>query len=274
MLFNWLIDGDGTGDRELDTRLALRIWDYDATRARARKKKEYGEYDLPSQNLGYNILLKLGELTIAAPEEARRSVWEPVLTHGPAAHYALQHFIRGLFLRLGKGDDPVAFERVWRATAEYGIAADWSQPGLWFYGESLICDLLGFGNEDALSRLNPGAALRMKDVYERWAVTHLSRDEECVTRFCNFLTTSFGAPLRLDGLRWLATMQREPSGRWYREGTGDALAELVATALISDAQALTQDAQTRQALVEIAAALAAKNIPTALALQERIRQLR
>lgn len=276
VLFNWLIEGNGTGDRGLDTRLALRIWDYDATRAKARAKKEYGEYDLPSQSLGYNILLKLGALSIAAPAGEERDVWEPVLAHGPAAHYALQHFVRGLFLRLGKGDDAVAFERVWRATAEYGLAADWSQRGLWFYGERLICDLLGFGHEDALSRLRPGAALRMKDLYERWAVAPLGRDEECVTRFCHFLTTKFGAPLRLDGLRWLAVMLkvREPSRRWYRDNTGNALVELAAVALSSDAQALSQHAQARQALVEIAAALAAMNIPTALALQERIRQLR
>lgn len=276
VLFNWLIEGSGTGDRDLDTRLALRIWDYDVTRAKARGRKKHGEYDLPSQNLGYGILLKLAALSIAAPAGEKHAVWEFVLSHGPAAHYALQHFIRGLFLRLGKGEDPVAFERVWRATAEYGLAADWSQLGLWFYGERLICDLLGFGNEDALSRLNPGAALRMKDVYERWAATHLARDEECVTRFCRFLTTNFGAPLRLDGLRWLEAMlkEREPSGRWYRDGTDDALVELVAAALSSDAQALSQDAQARQAVVEIAAALVAMNSPTALALQERIKQLR
>ena len=276
VLFNWLIDGGGTGDHCLDIGLALRIWDYDATRARKREKNKYGEYDLPSQNFGYDILLKLGALTIAAPEGKEREVWEPVLCHGPAAHYALQHFIRGFFLRLGKGDDPVAFERVWRATAEYGLAVDWSQPGLWFYGERLICDLLGFGKEDALARLNPGAALRMKDVYERWAAAHLASDEECVTRFCHFLTTSFGNPLRLDGLRWLAAMlkERKPSGHWYREKTGDALLELVATALISDAQALSQDVQARQALVEISAALAAKRIPSALTLHERIKLLR
>ncbi|WP_244217987.1 hypothetical protein [Paraburkholderia caledonica] len=275
VLFNWLIEGGGTGDRDLDTGLALRIWDYDAKRAKAREKK-HGEYDLPSQNLGYDILLKLGALSIAAPAGEERAVWEPVLAHGPAAHHALQHFIRGLFLRLRKGDDPVAFERVWRATAEYGLTADWSQSGLWFYGERLICDLLGFGNEDALSRLYPGAALRMKDLYNRWAAAHLARDEGCVTRFCHFLTTKFGAPLRLDGLRWLAAMlkEREPSSRWYREGTGDALVALVAAALSSDAQALSQHPQARQALVEIAAALAAMNVPTALALQERIQQLR
>ena len=58
--------------------------------------------------------------------------------------------------------------------------------------------------------------------------------------------------------------EREPSSRWYRKGTGDALVELVAAALSSDAQALSQHAQARQALVEIAAALAAMNIPRVL----------
>jgi ABC-type oligopeptide transport system ATPase subunit len=276
ILFNWLIEGSGTGNRDLDTRLTLRIWDYEARRAKAYEKNEFGEYDLPSQNLGYDTLLKLGALSIAAPSGEARAVWEPVLAHGPAAHYALQHFIGGLFLRLAKGDDPTAFEHVWRTTAEYGLSANWSQPGLWFRGERLICDLLGFGNEDALSRLNPGAALRMKDIYERWAAVHLAREEECVTRFAHFLTTKFGTPLRLDGIRWLAAMLKgyQPSRRWDRKGTGDALVELVAAALSFDAQALSQQAQARQGLVEIAAALAAMNIPVALALQERIKQLR
>ncbi|AZC70582.1 hypothetical protein [Pseudomonas chlororaphis] len=275
VLFKWLIEGSGTGDRDIDTRLALRIWDYDTTRAKARAKK-HGEYDLPSQDLGYNILQKLAALAIAAPAGEDRAVWEPVLVHGPAAHFALQHFIRSLFLRLGKGDDPVAFERIWRATVEYGLSADWSQPGLWYYGERLICSLLGFGNDESLSQLHPGAALRMKDLYKRWAATHLARNDDCVTRFCHFLATKFGAPLRLDGICWLAAMlkESEPSSRWYREGTSDALVELVVAALGSDAHALSQYAQARQALIEIAAVLATMNIPLALTLQERIKQLR
>ena len=56
--------------------------------------------------------------------------------------------------------------------------------------------------------------------------------------------------------------------------TGDALVELVVAALSSDAQGLSQNTLAWQALVEIAAPLAAKNMPTALALQERIKQLR
>lgn len=276
VLFHWLINGPGTGDWAEDAKLVSRLWAYDAERARERAKEDNGEYDLPSQSLGNDLLLKLAELSLAALEAEARAIWEPVLAHGPEAHYALQHFIHGLFLRLSKGDDPGAFERVWRATAEYGLAANWEKRRLWYYGERLLCDLLGFGNEDALLRLAPGAALRMRDVYERWAELHLGRDEECVTRFCYFLTKNFGAPLRLYGLRWIAAMLKAPnsSSRWYRGGTDDALIEFVNTSLNQNAQDLAKDCQARQALVEIAAALAARNIPTALALQERIKLLR
>ena len=274
--FHWLINGPGTGDWAEDAKLVARLWAYEAARAKERAKEDNGEYDLPSQNLGYDLLLKLAELSLAAPEAEARALWESVLAHGPEAHYALQHFIRGLFLRLPKGDDPGAFERIWRATAEYGLAANWGKRRLWYYGERLLCDLLGFNNEDALLRLAPGAALRMRDVYESWTELHLGRDEECVTRFCYFLTTEFGTSLRLDGLRWIAAMLKadSSSSRWHRDGTGDALIELVNTSLNQDAKALVSESQPRQALVEIAAALAARNIPTALALQDRIRLLR
>lgn len=276
LLFHWLINGSGTGDWAEDAKLIGRLWAYEAERARERAEEDNGEYGLPSQNFGYDLLLKLGELTLAAPEAEARALWEPVLVHGPEAHYALQHFISGLFLRLSKGDNPDAFERVWRETAEYGLAANWEKGRLWFYGERLIGDLLGFGSEVALRKLEPSAALRMRDVYERWAQLHLGRDEECVTRFSYFLTTEFGASLRLDGLRWIAAMlkMRKPSDYWYRDGTGDALVELLNASLNQNAQALASDGQARQALVEISAALAARNIPIALSLQERIKLLR
>jgi len=276
ILFHWLINGSGTGNWAEDTKLVGRLWAYEAERAKERAKEDNGEYDLPSQNLGYELLQKLAELSLAAPETSSRELWEPVLAHGPEAHYALQHFISCLFLRLSKGSDPSAFERVWRATAEYGLAANWDRGRLWFRGTRLICDVLGFGNENALQRLASGAALRMRDVYERWAELHLGRDEECVTRFCYFLTTKFGASLRVDGLRWISTMlkTRTPSGYWYRDGTGEALIELVNTSLNQDTKILASNSHARQALVDIAAALATRNVATALALQERIRLLR
>jgi hypothetical protein len=274
-LFHWLVRGTGTGDGNLDTRLVARLWAYEAERAKEHAREDDGEYDLPS-NFGDDVLLKLAELSIATHEAEARALWEPVLAHGSEAHYALHHFIDGLFLRLSKGDDPEAFERVWKAMVEYGLAANWGKGRFWFYGERLLCELLGFGHADALQRLASGALLRMRDLYERWAQLHMGRDEDCVRRFCYFLAADFGAPLRLDGLRWIAAMLKaqNSSSRWYRDNTGDALIELLNTSLNWNAPALVKDHEARQALVEIAAALVAKNVPTALALQERIKLLR
>lgn len=56
-------------------------------------------------------------------------------------------------------------------------------------------------------------------------------------------------------------------------GANEALVDAVATAL-GDAQTLSRDASPQQALVEIAAALAAMNVPPALALQKRMKQPR
>ena len=72
---------------------------------------------------------------------------------------------------------------------------------------------------------------------------------------------------------WVGAMLKADT-HWYRDNTGDAIADLVATSLSSDVQALSKDTEGRQALVEIAAALVAKNVHTALALQERIKLLR
>ena len=275
VLFYWLVRGTGTGDGNVDARLVARLWTYEAERAKQRARDDDGEYDLPS-HFGYDVLLKLGELSIVTSEPEGRTLWESVLALGPEAHHALHHFIDGLFLRLSKGEDPEAFERVWRPMVEYGLAANWGKGRFWFYGERLICDLLGFGHADTLQRLRSGALLRMRDVYERWAQLHMGRDEGCVTRFCFFLAAEFGVPLRLDGLRWIAAVLKaqDPLSRWYRDNTGDAIIELLNTSLNQNAHALIKDHEARQALVDIAATLVVKNVPTALALQERIKLLR
>jgi hypothetical protein len=105
ILFNWLINGSGTGDWNEDSKLAGRLWMQEAEHARAHAKDD-GEYDLPSQNFGYDLLAKLVALAVNGPSDQSRSVWEPVLSHGPAAHYALRHFAQGLFTQLHSGLRP------------------------------------------------------------------------------------------------------------------------------------------------------------------------
>ncbi|HYW57050.1 MAG TPA: hypothetical protein VE934_08815 [Polaromonas sp.] len=277
VLFGWLIDGPGTGDWSDDSRLTKRLWTYEVERAKVRAREERGESDLPS-DLGYQVLQKLAELSIAAPPADAQSIWEPVLRHGPAAHYAIGHFTSCFFLRLSKGDDANAFERVWRAMMEYALeaAANSNNGRLWFYRESSLCTLLGFGNAGALLKLNAGAALRMHDIYQKWAAGHLGVVEESLAKFCYFLSSDFGAPLRLSSLSWISSALKGNSstGKWHRDSTGEALIELINTALNQNSQALSKNSHARDALVEITGTLVARNISIALALQERIRLLR
>ncbi|VAW62208.1 hypothetical protein MNBD_GAMMA11-2681 [hydrothermal vent metagenome] len=57
------------------------------------------------------------------------------------------------------------------------------------------------------------------------------------------------------------------SGYWYRKTT-DTLIEFVDTSLHQGILTLSRNSQARKAFVEIAAVLAARNIPIALFLQE------
>lgn len=277
-LFGWLTEGSGTGDWATDRFLIGRLWAHEIERQKAhRRDGEDGEYDLPSQTLGYNLPPKLAELSMAAPDGSSRLIWEPILSHGPPAHYSIGDYIKCLFRQLDEGGDGATFEKVWREMIEYALDEEWEKrERLWYRGEDLLCGLLGFGSENALGRLPAGAQGRMRDIYLRWAKTHLRRGEDCVKRFSYFLGTSFGASLRIEGICWIAEAFSElsPQSRWSRDGTGDALIELLFTAINHNARELTTDATARKALIQIAGELAVRNVPNALTLQERIRNLR
>ena len=60
IVFHWLINGTGTGDWAEDSRLIGDLWAYEIGRAREEAKDD-GEYALPSQQFGYDILIKLAE---------------------------------------------------------------------------------------------------------------------------------------------------------------------------------------------------------------------
>jgi hypothetical protein len=117
----------------------------------------------------------------------------------------------------------------------------------------------------------------MRELYHQWARANLQRDEENIAAFAHFLASDAGAGLRVDGLRWLASaigdLTRAPYRR-DRESVGDSLVRLLDSVLREDATALRSDQSARDALVTVAAYLAAKQLPEALALQERIKNFR
>jgi len=269
-LFAWLLEDSGTGNWADDAKLTSEIWAFEIARAKEHAN-DSGEYDLPS-DVGYAAAHKLAMLTLSAPNGQARSVWEPVLCHGSLAQAAIRRFVGALFLGLRKGIAVQTFEVLMREIVGYVMAEKWGDRPRWYHGESLLCDLLGFGSEIALLELPAGAGGRLRDLYAHWSAEHLHRDEHTIARFSNFLMQDFGVDLRLEGLSWIAGALKR--GSWYRSDTGHVLADLVNITLDRDSEALLKDAAARQAVVDIVASLAAKSVPEALPLQERIKQLR
>ncbi|WNH43974.1 hypothetical protein [Xanthomonas hawaiiensis] len=272
-LFQWLLQGKGTVITDIDLALVLRFWAWEVARARECARDEDGEMHLSGQ-FGYHLVEKLATLVLLVPEARAERVWLPLLELVPAGHIAIEHFIKNIFLELSKGASPSRFEALLHALANYAVAANWSPPGLWFHGERILRLILGFGNKWALINLPDGAAVRMHGLLERWTKDHL-KQEDNLAGLCRFLATVFGAPLRLDGLSWIQDALRTSNTQLnlHRGTSGDSLVDLIATVLQHDLTTLRTHTTARDALLDIAAALASTGHQGALVLQDRLRTL-
>ena len=278
-LFGWLLAEDSTAQAEAleeQRQLVLELWSYEAKYC-AEHPKEDGEYALAYQ-FGYNVISKMASLAAIVPAENAPEIWRQVLSLGPDAHSIVDHFIAIWFLQPNQGCEPKAFCARWREMLEFALGAKWTEAGRWFYGEQMLRRLLGFGSELMLSKIPDLEAviLSMRDIYKAWADAHLPREEENIAEFSYFLANDAGAPLRIDGIQWIAGALRDEAStrRWRRNGTGDSLVSLLDTTLTKDTAELSKNREAREAVLAIAAYLAARHVDAALTLQERIKLLR
>lgn len=268
--FHWLLRGPGSGNHAVDLTLVSQFWALEVEHARERADDD-GEMHLSGQ-FAYHVVERLAALALSEPATSAQRVWQQVLELGPAGHDAVQHFVRALFLGLSKGADSQRFEALWKALANYALAADWNVPRLWFYGDQMRRAIFGFGSEWVLDKLQAGAALRMQGTLATWAKTHLKREDN-LAGLCLFLASPFGVPLRFDGLLWIKAALEAPHAAigFHRDGSGDALVDLILTILQNDVAALRKREDARAALLDIAAALASAGRPDALTIQDRLR---
>jgi hypothetical protein len=278
-LFGWLLAEDSTAQAEAleeQRQLVLELWSYEAKYC-AEHRKEDGEYALAYQ-FGYNVISKMASLAAIVPAENAPEIWRQVLCLGPDAHSIVDHFIAIWFLQLNQGCEPKAFCARWREMLEFALGAKWTEAGRWYYGEQMLRRLLGFGSEPMLSKVPDLEAviLSMRDIYKAWADAHLPREEENIAEFASFLASDAGAPLRIDGIQWIAGALRDEAStrRWRRNGPGDSLVSLLDTTLTKDTAELSKNIEAREAVLAIAAYLAARHVDAALTLQERIKLLR
>jgi hypothetical protein len=239
---------------------------------------DYDDNLRPSRKLGNAVLDTLAQTVAHGPAGTSAELWRPVLTLGPKAHYAIGYFFTSWFSALKNVADVAAFVSTWRAMLSYMMddpAWTGGHPG--YQREQLLRHLLGFGSDHLLVGQLDGRplVLHLHDEYARWAKEHLVRDEDNVAGFCGFLASEAGNPLRVKGIRWLATaLLGERSCRWHRERVGNALLEFLDVFLEHEGSEAARDTQVRESLVGLAALLVARQTPHALVLQERVQRLR
>lgn len=262
---------DSTDERQL----LLSLWSYEVW-LRHGSSEDRKDDPGPTQ-LGYNLLIQLARRVLLEPPQSAQQIWEPVLTLGAPAHYAVGHFLQCWFEQASSAD-PTAFAARWRPMIEYALASPtWGTGEPWYYGQRLLTQVLGCNARADLDR-NPAfqaVVLGFKALYEAWATKHLSRDDDNVTALCSFLSSSTGKPLRFDGLRWLLAALTGDHAVFIggRSGALDSLVHLLDVILAEDVAALSADSSARSTFLALVDILVAKQVPTALALQERARRL-
>ncbi|HEX9202301.1 MAG TPA: ATP-binding protein [Acidobacteriaceae bacterium] len=277
--FTWLFQTPPAGTQQSDPRdtenrleLLKRLLNFELWPHADRREDDRDE---PPTQIGYEIVPAIAKVIPGLPLDAAAELWQPLFRLGGSAHYILGHFIDCWLQQVSRNCDIAAFSRHWKAMIEYALASpQWSSGRHWYYGERLLCRLLGCGSELSLDQVTElqTTVLKMKDLYESWADKHLDREEDHITYFCGFLSSSTGRLLRLVGLQWLhrSIRQQAPENlHWRRSGTAGAVTNLLDVMLTENIDELTTNALARDALLELVAILVKQQAPVALALQER-----
>lgn len=279
--FSWFLNEQGYGsDNSSDVRfLTQKLWEFEAWRKQKSEEANDDDNDrdsLPS-DLGYSLLRKLSKLLVTATKDEAANIWKPIFSLGVDGHHAIEHLIDGWFIEVAQSKNMNSLSQSWREMIEFALPLrNWSPNRYWYKGEKLFRHLLGFSSINFLE--SEGAqetVLEIKDLYERWAKAHLSQEEDNVAAFARFLSSKVGASIRYDGLLWIRDSLLPPDAlNWRREETGRALIELLDVIVSNNKDTISSDSSFREALLIVASDLAARQVPVALSLQDKIRKVR
>lgn len=280
--FSWLfqeeLEAKNSGQEIEEHRdLVLALWAHQAWWISGSADKEEDDFPL-MESLGYKVLEEMARLMVSCSPDICVQLWRSVLALGPRGHYAIRHFLTAWFTQLGDDTEIAEFGRRWRPMIEFLILGDeWREGGFWYHEERLERMVLGFESAAHLTRVQDHSKLvgMMRDLYSCWAKKRLGQNEDNLAGFCAFLGSAVGGPLRFDGLKWIADAMRKKSivGDWYRDYTSSAFVEFLHVLVLEHAKELREDGIARQALLDLSAHAASRQLKTSLALHERIRRL-
>jgi len=233
--------------------------------------------DEPPTAIGYELMPALASAIVRLSPEQGREVWKPILALGGRAHYIVENFVDNWFRQVSSARNMELVAPHWRGMIEYALTS--AERGLgrrWFYGERILCRLLGCGSEPLLDQnVDVSTVVEgMKDLFASWAERHLPRDEDHFTYLCGFLASKSGERLRLEGIGWLdRALQGEGRDSWRRSQTGASMVDFLDVVLSQGTDKLLRQIAVRDAYLRLVAVLVKRQVPSALALQERARTI-
>ena len=226
---------------------------------------------------GYKLVEAIAAMVMVTDAAEASSLWQPIFDIGPKGHHAISHFFMCFFTDIKEHTDPVLFVKRWRPMIEAVMAEQGWEGGPWYHQQSLERYALGFAQPDALARPSRAATIveSMRDLYRTWSLKRLPSDEDNLAALCGFLSTNAGAPLRLEGLVWIANALQGASEdrRWYRDRTSSAFVEFLTTVITENGTDAIAQPETRRALIDLVGLAVSRQLSAALALQDRLKGL-
>jgi hypothetical protein len=280
IVFAWLVAETplpkDVAELEQRRHLLVLFWAHQAWRLIGSESKSSGDFAVMDQ-WGYSLLGAMAAMVFPTNVNAAPSLWQPVFDLGPKGHSAIECFLSSFFLRLEETTDVAAFLARWRPMIEAVLEGKGWESGPWYYQHQLERHVLGFANTDALARPATQTPVTdsVRDLYKAWAEKRLKGDEDNLAGFCNFLSTKAGAPLRLNGLLWIADALRNDteSRRWFRDRTSSAFVGFLTTVVTENGLQAVAAPETRQALIDLTGIAVSRQLAAALALQDRLTAL-
>lgn len=277
-VFFWLCaEGGGLADAAEQRALVEAFWSFEAWCLTGSADDDHKDYP-PMEQLGYAVVSAVARLVMTSPASSAVSLFGQVFVIGPRGHYAIGAFLQDWFGLLNDASNCSEFVKRWRLMIEYMVhSTAWASGRHWHYGQQLERQVLGFGSDSLIVRAPEHAKMidGLRDLYKAWAEKRLRSDEDNMAGLCSFLSSEAGDVLRLDGLEWIAAAVRTGAnvGAWYRERTSSAFMGFLDVVVSKSWEQLAVSPVARQALVELVALGVSRQLPTALALQERVRHL-
>ena len=230
----------------------------------------------PYESDGWIIRGVAGTIVQMQPKENPRTLWEPLLALGSAAHYWVEDFLQA-WLEVGLSGEqvPERFVAVWREIIAFARDAPMWQVERGrgrAYAAEHHWTLMGLDylTQHRWEPRHRDLVLEMATEYQEWAAAYLSYPD-AADRFIEFLKKESSRPLLDSGLVWLAEAgAASMSGRYRREDEVPRhLAELLDTAWQADPTVLKREPPAK-AFRDLLRGLVDRQVPVALALSDRI----